>query len=347
MQFDHETAFSVLLLQAADEGRGPLLFGDSLQRARSLIPSFLIGEKFPEMYFEFPLKGEPFLDITLLYSELSENEYVDSPLVSGCNDVMDFYRSIRADNDRITCGFELDCSAQEIPSAAIHFQPRDFTELVIPFCQALGEADRGKLYLAQNERMPLGWELSYFGLFRGRPQSPLRVCGYVSVEEKLACAEDPAHLATVFAQAGFEAFDDELLSQASRLLAVAPQEVDFQLDVYPDGSVGDIFAFDVSFVRKPDSKICASFMDGENAVLMSLLQEWGIVDDRIRCLPEMAFTRGLPQFQDDGSISKYGLSLIPGWMKVRWNKGVLQPAKMYMQVGAGPIIKKEDKDADN
>ena len=36
-------AFQVLLLQAADEGRGPVLFGESLQRAREAVPPFLVG----------------------------------------------------------------------------------------------------------------------------------------------------------------------------------------------------------------------------------------------------------------------------------------------------------------
>ena len=50
-----EQAFQVLLLQAAGEGRGPLLFGDSLERAGEAVLPFLVGESFPDVYLEHPL----------------------------------------------------------------------------------------------------------------------------------------------------------------------------------------------------------------------------------------------------------------------------------------------------
>ena len=47
-------AYQVLLLQAADEGRGPALFGESLGRAREAVLPFLVGEHFPIVYLEHP-----------------------------------------------------------------------------------------------------------------------------------------------------------------------------------------------------------------------------------------------------------------------------------------------------
>ena len=62
----YEDAFQVLLLQAAGEGRGAALFGDSLACARGAVPPFLVGKRFPNVYFEHPLAGKPFLDVTLV-----------------------------------------------------------------------------------------------------------------------------------------------------------------------------------------------------------------------------------------------------------------------------------------
>ena len=45
----HADAFEVLCLQAADDGRGDVLFGDSLPRARKALRPFMVGEKFPSV----------------------------------------------------------------------------------------------------------------------------------------------------------------------------------------------------------------------------------------------------------------------------------------------------------
>ena len=62
----HSDAYQVLLLQVADEGRGPALFGESVECARDAVLPFLVGEKFPDIYLEHPLMGDPFLDVTVL-----------------------------------------------------------------------------------------------------------------------------------------------------------------------------------------------------------------------------------------------------------------------------------------
>ena len=51
----HAQAFEVLLLQAADAGRDAALFGGASHLVGDAVAPFLIGEKFPEIYLEFPL----------------------------------------------------------------------------------------------------------------------------------------------------------------------------------------------------------------------------------------------------------------------------------------------------
>ena len=129
----------------------------------------------------------------------------------------------------------------------VHFQPRADNGLVLRFCAAAGEPERADLYLNQAARMPDGWQLSYFGMFRGRPASPLRVCGYLDNAQKEACAADPARLARAFDAIGFEAYAGAMLAQVSALMAASPATTEFQFDVLPDGSLGDTFAFGVQF----------------------------------------------------------------------------------------------------
>jgi len=72
------------------------------------------------------------------------------------------------------------CSARRRPTAA-HFQHYEKLHLAREFCERMGNPDAGKLYLDLAERMPAGWRPAFFGMFRRRPDSPLRVCGYLSI----------------------------------------------------------------------------------------------------------------------------------------------------------------------
>ena len=329
-QPSHADAFQVLLLQAADEGRGPALFGDSLVRAREAVPPFLVGERFPDIYLEHPLLGEPYLDATVLYGEIPLGMRVDSPLAAGRADLFDWFAEAHARCDDISFGFELDTKLDETPAAGIHFQPRSHIELVEPFCEAAGEPDRAALYQQMARRMPDGWPLSFFGMFCGRPDSPLRVCGYLGTGEKDACTQDPERMAAVFDAVGFSAYDDQMLGQIRELMASAPSAVDFQFDVYPDGSLGETFGIDVQFGIEQTAKVQASFADGPAARVVDLLQAWNVADRRWSLGVDATFARAIPIEQPDGAFAGFAFTLMPQWVKVRWTRGRLQPSKLYL-----------------
>ena len=331
----HAQAFQVLLLQAADEGRGPLLFGESLRRAQEAVPPFLIGEQFPDIYLEHPLAGSPFLDATILLGQFEPGTRIESRAAGEHAAMLDWYAGARRDHGDITCGFEVDTGKPELPAAAIHFQPRAHAELVRPFCEAAGEPERAELYLDLSARMPGGWPLSFFGMFRGRPGSPLRVCGYLGDAERKACAEDPGHLAAVFDAVGFSAYDDAMLAQISTLMAAAPVSVDFQFDVFSDGILGLTFAIDVQFGIEQPEAVQKTFDTGAGGDVMHLLEEWGAADNRWKAAIQSAFARALPVELDDGKTGRYAFTLMPQWTKARWVDGALQPAKLYHLVHAG------------
>lgn len=324
----HADAFEVLLLQAADEGRGPVLFGDCLERARKAARPFMQGKQMPDVYLEYPLLGDPFLDLTILYGNMDPNTRVDSPIAEGTDDMLSWFAEERDRDVSICCGFELDTKHAELPVAAIHFQPRSRIELVAPFCEKVGEPERAELYHELANRLPESWQPSFFGMFRGRPGSPLRVCGYLSEEEKEQCL-DPRHLAHVFDQAGFEAYDEHMLDQAVKLVAATPGSIDYQFDIYPDRTLGTTFAFDAQFAIQQPEAVISSFENGPAAPVMKLLEEWGIADSRWKLGVQSAFARALPVKHPDGKPDRFGFTLMPQWVKVRWTDGVLQPSKLY------------------
>ena len=331
----YKDSLKVLLLQAADEGREEVLFGESLARAANEATPFIVGDTFPSVYLECPLVGNPFLDITVLYSHLKPGTRVEHPAAAGTEAMLDWFARACKNLSQVCCGFELDVKEPKLPAAAVHFQPRAHTDLVHPFCESVGEPQRAELYLEQAERMPAGWPLSFFGMFRGRPGSPLRVCGYLDKKEQAACANDSRRLAHAFDEVGFSAYDDAMLEEASMLLSAAPGEVDFQFDVYPDGSVGETFAFDIQFAIAQPEDVQANFSGGKAGLLMRLFEEKCAADSRWRLVPEAAFARALPAQRDDGTLGRYAFTLMPQWAKARWKSCTLQPSKMYFLANAG------------
>lgn len=324
-----ETCYQVLLLQAADEGRAEALFGNSLLRARAAVPPFLVGKPFPDVYFEHPLLGDPYLDVTLLLFGLEPGTRVDSGAAGDHAAMLDWVANARRSCGDIGFGFELDTKEEVPPVAAVHFQPRWHTELVRPFCRAAGEPERAGLYLDLASRMPQGWELAYLGLFRGRPESPLRACGYMGFDELRACSRDSSRLAEVFDKIGFGAYDAAMLRQVSLLLATAPGVADFQFDICPDGRLGPTFAMEVQFGIEQPSAVRKSFESGAGARVMGLLEGWGAADDRWRSAVGSAFACAIPAAAVGGGTGELGLTLMPQWAKARWVDGVLQPAKLY------------------
>lgn len=323
-----------LLLQVGSDGRAEALFGESYGRVQNVANTFMIGDSFPDIYLEFPLIGEPFLDMTYLYHDVKAGARVEHEAAAGTEAIIDWFASVSDTHKGICFGYELDTKEPVLPAAGVHFQPREHTELVQPFCDAAGEPKRAQLYLEVNDRLPDDWKLSFFGMFRGRPDSPLRVCGYLDTQVRNQCAEDAHYLASVFEQVGFKAYDQVLLDQAQKFFEAAPGTVDFQFDVYPDGHLGNIFALDIQFEIEQPEQVKESFTTGAASRVMDLLKSTGVADDRVDHCSELSFARGISLPSEDGAFEPIALILMPVWVKARWKDGVIQPSKLYIRTYA-------------
>lgn len=99
----------MLLLHAASDGRGELLYGDSLERVKKIVPDFLGNGPFPDIYLECPLSGEPFLDISLtaVFDDTPEANYVSSPLAEDTDRMMEYLRTVSEKFPSVCGGFEM------------------------------------------------------------------------------------------------------------------------------------------------------------------------------------------------------------------------------------------------
>ena len=125
-----------------------------------------------------------------------------------------------------------------------------------------------------------------------------------------------------------------MLAQVAELLDAAPHTVDFQFDVFPDGTLGPTFAVDLQFGVERPELVMRSFSEGDAARVMGLLERYGVADDRWRQAVRSAFARWIPVELDDGSPARFSLTLMPQWVKARWTDGELQPSKLYHYANA-------------
>ena len=135
----HAETLELLCLLAADEGRGPVLFGDGVGRVTAALRPFMVGKSFPNVYLEFPLAGDPFLDATVLYSEFDASDHIESPRAVGTEQLRDWFARASREHPGIAFGYTPDADESASTPAGVYFQPHEHSELVVPFCQAAGE----------------------------------------------------------------------------------------------------------------------------------------------------------------------------------------------------------------
>ncbi len=321
-------AFDALYSLAAADGRGEALFGDSVRLARAAYERTLIGSGYPQAYLEFPLMGEPGFDILSVHAQIEHGDAFAPGAGFGRQAMFDWFEDVCGEGS-VSCGIELDTSAGEDERAGVYLQFRDRTELVAPFLESIGESARTDGYLNVLERMPEGWSASYVGLFPGRPGTPLRIGGYLAPHAKDACAANPAFLGEQFRHIGFSAFDDRMLARCAEFMALAPS-IDFQFDIMADGSLGDTFGLSLSFNETKPWQARTCMEDGYGARICTLMQDWGLADDRWRLIAGAAFARHVPFEREDGDEGRFALCVLFNYAKVKFTACEPRPAKFYL-----------------
>ena len=135
-----------------------------------------------------------------------------------------------------------------------------------------------------------------------------------------------------------------MLAQVSELMAAAPGSLDYQFDVYPDGSLGDTLGIDAQFEIEQPEAVWESFENGAASKLMQLFEQWGTVDSRWRLGVQATFARAIPVEGEDCSLQRYSFTLMPQWIKARWKNGTLQPSKLYLLGKAGLLEQPSERD---
>lgn len=325
--------FDLLYVLAAQDGREEALFGNSVDLAYPVVDQALIGDVYPNIYLEFPLKGKPCFDILLGYGEIPSGARFAPGAGFGYQPLFDWFSALPPGHGA-SCGFSMDTGSGETRRPGVYLQYRRNSDLAASFLDVIGESDRFSTYSSALQRLPKGLPASYIGLFPGREGTPLRIGGYMGRILQTDAARDPKSLGDCFDRIGFHAYDGAMLEKCGQILSLSP-DVDFQFDLFPDGSLGDVFGLSMSFNSVSPRQAAAWMEAGPGRDMMLLLQSWGLADDRWKLLPAATLSKGIPVTGPDGEKRLLGLAVRFNYAKVKFRAGAPVSAKFYLKLHAG------------
>lgn len=323
------TLFDTLYILASLDGRGEALFGDSIELVRPAFQRMLIGDDLPSVYFEFPLMGDPCLDMLAVYRRIKPGDAFAPGAGYGRQKMFDWFAGLGPTYPNVSLGLEVDASDGDTEHAGVYLQQRAHTDLVAPFLESVGESDRLEPYMRVYERMPKSWPAAYIGFFPGRAGTPTRIGGYLGTLALQSIMDDPSYLGACFDQIGFGSYDDAMLEQCAELVRLAPS-VDFQFDILGDGSLGDTFGLSLSFNETKPRQAHDCMESGYGARIMERLEAWGLADGRWRLIADAAFARHIGYEREDGTTGRLALTVLFNYAKVKFRACVPQPSKFYL-----------------
>lgn len=316
---DPVRAFEIAYALMARAGREAELFGDYRSAAFAAFERSCVCETFPELWFELPLKGDPWFDlhVNVNQSSLSPDMQFVPETTGGYPQIFEWFTTA-PDARQLAISYDLHTSGIEHP--AIQFLARR-PSAHVPFLERAGGEEAVRAYRLFAERMPEGWYPCYTGLFPGREDAGVRVECIPRESLQNAYKKDPSLMEAHLRQAGIAEVGDTMIERCAAL-ARTPYNIEFQFNVHADGSVEQTVGASVRF-----SDVFAT--QGAIGALLTQVERWGLADRRWRRLPDTIFSNRISH----GDSSTVVTSL-PIFLKLRWRNGEPVDAKTYLSVTA-------------
>ena len=329
--------FDILYSLASADGRGEALFGDSIEPAGSFVSRSLLGDNYPSYYIEFPLLGKPCFDILTVYDKVRPGSRFEDGAGYGYQKMFDWFSSL-PEGHGASCALEMDTGSGETERAGVYLQQRGRRDLVAPFLESVNESSRIGSYLRVLEDLPDGMPASYVGLFTGREGTPLRIGGYMDSHFVRNASDDISLLEDAFVKAGFRDYNRDMLERCKSILSVSPS-ADFQFDIYPDGSIGDVFGLSLSFNEVLPGKSAECMNNGFGKEIMTMIQDWGLSDDRWKMIAGAPMGKSITINETDGREVNLGFAIRLNYAKIKFKAGVPVSSKFYLILQAAELNK--------
>ncbi len=327
---DYETLYNIIYALAARDGREAALFGDCAPYAREAFSRSLVGDAFPELWFEIPLTGNPWFDFHALVSrkDVAEGQ---STYAEYCGPYADALAWLVAQKPytvrQLALSFDTHVHDLEHPAVQLLLGAFDMS-VPLAFLEVVGRLDAKDSYRTFVESIPQEWYACYVGTFPGREASSasrwVRVECVVGDVLQHAYANDAAKLREHLARVGLGSLCESAIADIRRL-AQTPFPLEFQFNVGPNGKALPVLSASVR-LQPVDWKEVSR----RNAIdsLVGWLQSRNLADDRCALLPQTVFAKRVTR--GDFSTTIYCL---PAFVKLRWREGMPPDAKAYLLAG--------------
>ena len=324
---DRVMIYDIIYSLAARDGRGEALFGDCGSIAREAFSRSLACEAFPELWFEVPLAGEPWMDFHALtsYKDVAGTQAAFAGHGGIYTDALSWFAAQEPGTVRqLALSYDMHVGDVERPAVQLLV---DGPGLAAPlaFLAAAGRSDLRGAYSTFIESVPSGWYACYTGVFPGREAAGtdpwVRAECIVADELQRVYASDAAALKKHLADVGMSAVDDELVAGVQQL-ARSPFPLELQFNVCSDGTALPVLSASVRF--QP-----ADWTDAQRREQIGRLAAWvqrlGLADERCELLAQATFANRI-EHGDEGVM----VFCFPAFVKLRWREGMAPDAKAYL-----------------
>lgn len=328
---DRMVLYSIIYALASQDGRENALFGNCAQAAHEAFSRSLAGSEFPELWFEIPLSGEPWLDFHALvsYEDVAGTQARFSGQEGAYADALSWFASQKPGMVR-QLALSYDTSAGDIDNPAVQvLVSRRDVSTPLGFLKAVGRPRAESSYRTFAETIPLEWFACYIGAFprRQTANSPdwVRVECIVGEELQRAYAQDPTTLRNHLARIGLDSIGDQAIDDVCTL-ARSPFPLELQFNVGPDGMALPVLSASVRFQPADWTSEEARLRIGE---VIGQISHDGLIDDRWNRLVEATFAKRVNRKDES-----FKLFCFTAFVKLRWRKDEPPDAKAYLMARA-------------
>ena len=324
---DRARIYDIIYALAAKGGREEALFGSCGQAAREAFARSLAGDSFPELWFEIPLAGKPWMDFHALvaYEDVAGARTAFAGHGGAYAEALAWFAAQGPGKVRqLALSYDTHVGNIEVPAVQLLVDGPD-PAVPLAFLDVVGRPELRDSYSGFTHAMPKTWYACYTGVFPGRDAADadlwLRVECIVGDECQQAYAQDAAALREHLAAVGMGEFDDSLVSGIQELARSSfPLELQFNVGV--DGAVLPVLSASVRF--QPTDWTEAG-RRAEIGRLAAWLQSLGLADERCGLLAQTAFAKRVQHGGESTTVSCF-----PAFVKLRWREGMAPDAKAYL-----------------
>ena len=339
MEHDVRTAAFETVCRTETDGPAEGLFGSECGPALDAYRKSLIGTGWPGFWLEAPLGGTAGMDLHVAVGreQLHPGDRFSPEAGFGRQDLFDWYIGQEPGGNGLALSHDLMDGESRVPGLAVNVNGSPLADPGA-FYAAAGAPQMAEPVLGLMRRLPEGFYPWYLALMPNRPGTPGRVDCFLSRQWRECCAEDPRKFYGALEGLGLPGPDPDMLACLKEIAGI-PLEWELQLDVLEDGSLRPALTLSlITPVRgRTSARECFSG-NGTAAEAMNRIERLGAADSRWRLIPEAALARLVPVLPEGGEPVPGMLSVLPKFVKLRWDRGSLRTAKVYFSGTAQPML---------